>query len=53
MKLIGFVVAIASLSFAMYNMPVWLLKSIFGILGFVASIFICISSEEENEKKNK
>lgn len=43
----------ASMLFGMYNMPLWLLKSILGILGFVASIYICIAIEEHNEQAPK
>lgn len=56
MKLITYVVVflgLVSLFYSLYNMPVWLLKSIFGILGFVASFLICLIIEEKNEKKNQ
>lgn len=43
----------ASMLFGIYNMPLWLLKSILGILGFVASIYICIAIEEHIEKENE
>lgn len=46
----------ASLLFAICNMPLWLVKSSLGILGFVLSIYINIAIfehiEENNEKHN-
>lgn len=55
MKIISYLVAflgLISLSYGMYNMPVWVLKAILGILGFIGSILICIGIEEKNTKKN-